>query len=251
MGAAWRWGCDNLRGFPLGENPFLAVAKKAEERSPRYVPPLADFWKVFDYVAANAESSEEYSQDQVMLLAYLHLAARRSELFKAKWSDVDLAHGQFRLGTRKRKGGLEYDWLPMTEELQAEMAMWLERRLGLSTMDKQHIFVCLSPLPCCDPHYGLPFKQRRWAMGRWCDKVEVTPFGWHAIRHLTASELYHKGYPKSHIQRVLRHRSATTTDIYLRSLDVGQELRATLNDGLSRGKVIEFDPKKTTSSGRA
>lgn len=249
MGAAWAWGKDNLADFPAGENPFLAVPKKPEQKQPRYVPPSSDFWKVYDYLEAKALKSgeDEHLQDRIMLLAYLHLAARRSELFRVKWSDVDFANLQIRLGTRKRKGGFEYDWLPLTDELQQDLRAWAERRLAHSTMDKEHVFVCLSPLPCCDKYYGLPFTLRRGAMSRWCDKVKIKPFGWHAIRHLTALELYRQGYQVEHIQRVLRHRRATTTDIYLRSLGGTQGLRETLNQGLTRCKVIELKPKKMAS----
>lgn len=42
--AAWNWGMKYL-GMP-GPNPCL-VEKFPEERSPRYIPPEADFWKVF------------------------------------------------------------------------------------------------------------------------------------------------------------------------------------------------------------
>jgi hypothetical protein len=63
--------------------------------------------------------------------------------------------------------------------------------------------------------------------------------------------LYRLGYEKSIIQRILRHKSATTTDIYLRSLGASSALRETINNGLSRGNVIPFDQKKTASSERA
>jgi integrase len=251
MAAAWQHGKGFIEGFPVGENPFSAVPKKPEIRQPRYVPPLSDFWKVYDHVAALAQKTgqDKDIQDRLMLRAYLHLAARRSELFKAKLSDVEFHNSQIRLGTRKRKGGLEYDWLPLSKELQEDLIMWAERRLGHNTMDKEHLFVCLSDLPCCDQYYGLPFKTRRWTLLKWCDKVKVKAFGWHAIRHLTASELYRLGYEKSIIQRILRHKSATTTDIYLRSLGAGSELRDTINNGLSRGNVIPFGQKKTASGG--
>jgi integrase len=53
-----------------------------------------------------------------MLLAYLHLAARRNELFQLRWEDVDFGEAKVRLHTRKRQdGSLEYDWLPLTDEL--------------------------------------------------------------------------------------------------------------------------------------
>lgn len=251
LGAAWQWGRDNLRGWPVGENPFLAVARKPEIRKPRYVPPEADFWAVFDHVSGKAaETGDEADiQDKVMLLAYLHLAARRSELFRAKWSDIDFSRGLIRLWTRKREGGtLEYDQLPMSAELTAELKMWAKRRLGHGTEDKQHLFVCLSTLPCCEIHYGKPFTTRRHAMVRWCKKAGVAPFGWHAIRHLTASTLYRRGYSQSHIQAVLRHKSATTTARYLRTLGLS-DVRKVLDEGLQRECQIIPLPQPKKASG--
>ena len=75
------WGLDNLEGWPRIGNPFLAIKKYPEKRNPRYVPPEEDFWQVY-------EAAE--GQDRVMLLAFLHLGARRSEVFNLQWSDIDL-----------------------------------------------------------------------------------------------------------------------------------------------------------------
>jgi integrase len=96
LGTAWRWGFDNMEGWPKGVNPFLSVKKFPEERQPRYVPTEEDFWKVYDQAAG---------QDQVMLLTFLHLAARRSEVFRIKWSDVDFTESKICLWTKKREGG--------------------------------------------------------------------------------------------------------------------------------------------------
>ncbi len=252
MGSAWQWARENIRDWPVGENPFLAVAKKPEERHPRYVPSEADFWKVYDHVAglSGEEPTDHHIQDRVMLLAYLHLAARRSELFNAKWSDVDFASAKIRLWTRKRKdSSLECDWLPLSDDLKHELKLWARIRLGHTTADKEHIFVSLSDIDCSIKYYGLPFVQRRHTLRTWCDKVEVKPFGWHAIRHLTASILYRKEYGQSFIQAVLRHKSPTTTARYLRSLGVN-DMRVALNEGLKREcQVIPFDKSKTASGG--
>jgi len=60
-------------------NPCL-VQKMPEKRTPCYVPPEEDFWQVYN----GAEG-----QDRIMLLAYLHLAARCGELFNLRWDDVN------------------------------------------------------------------------------------------------------------------------------------------------------------------
>lgn len=252
LGAAWQWGRDHYRNWPRGDNPFLIVPKKSETRQPRYVPPESDFWAVYDHVAGLAEDGTDvHVQDRVMLLAYLHLAARRTELFRTRLSDVDLSRRSVRLWTRKREGGAwEYDILPLTRELTSELTAWLQRRMAQATEDKEHLFVCLSPQPVNEQYFGLPFLKRSHIMARWCKQANVTKFGWHGIRHLTASTLYRRGYNVSHIQAVLRHKSATTTSRYLRSLGI-DEVRDTLDQGLTRddstAQIIPFQQKKTAS----
>ena len=81
-------------------------------------------------------------------------------------------------------------------------------------------------------------------MNRLCDKAGVKRFGFHSIRHLTASILYKLGYEVAAIQLILRHKSPGTTERYLRSIGL-ERVRDALED-LSRGKgkVIELEPKK-------
>lgn len=89
--AAWNWGIRHIPDFP-DQNPFL-TDRFAEERSPRRMPLEKDFWAVY----ASAESD----QDRLMLLCYLHLAARRNEIFHLRREDIDLDLCRVRLRTRK------------------------------------------------------------------------------------------------------------------------------------------------------
>jgi len=66
--------------------------------------------------------------------------------------------------------------------------------------------------------FGKPFKVRQHFMEKLCKRSGVKPFGFHGIRHLTASILYYKGYDVSVIQSILRHKSPTTINRYLRKL---------------------------------
>jgi integrase len=237
LGTAWNWGMDNIEGWPTVQNPFLSVKKFPEIRKPRYVPPEDDFWRIYDVAEG---------QDRIMLLAILHLAARRSEIFRLKWSDVDFSNNRVRLSTRKREGGnLEYDWLPMTSELREALHGWRRERMVQSTIDKEHLFVCLDETPFCDNYYGRPFTVRQHFMKKICQRAGVKPFGFHAIRHLTASILYRKGYSQAHIQAVLRHKNPNTTARYLRTLGL-EEARQALEHGL-RGpaRIIPFQKGKT------
>jgi integrase len=213
--AAWNWGIKYLN-LP-SPNPCL-TERFPEERHNRYIPPESDFWKVYEVLEG---------QDKVMMLAYLHLAARRSELYKLKWEDVDFAGQRVRIGTRKRLGGsLEYDWLPMTDEL--FNAMILHRQDAKT----EWVFP--------NPERGMPFIARQRHMTRVCKKAGVKPFGLHAIRHLTASILAQEDVPMVTIQRILRHKQLTTTERYIRGLEPVRPALEILSNRNSRPKVPTF-----------
>ena len=225
--AAWNWGIKYL-GLPR-QNPCL-VEKFPEERKPRYVPPEEDFWKVFELTSG---------QDRLMLLTFLHLGARRGEVFRLVWDDIDFSQKRIRLSTRKRMGGsLEYDWLPMTAELKRELLWWWEHRIF-----KHHpsVFLCEDETAFTRDHYGKPFQYRQQFMKKLCVKAGVKHFGFHAIRHLTASILFQIGKPVSIIQAILRHKSPSTTERYLRSLGL-EETRSALDDLGKRGpaRVVQM-----------
>ncbi len=216
--AAWNWGV-KYRAMPQ-PNPCL-VDKFPEVRTPRYVPSEEDFWKIYNLVSG---------QDRVMLTVFLHLGARKGEVFRLSWEDIDFGQNRARLSTRKRQGGsMEYDWLPMTEDLRKELFWWWENRTFKS---HKNVFVCEDSYSFCQDYYGEPFQHRHSFMKKLCEKAEVKPFGFHAIRHLTASILFRLGQPVSIIQAILRHKSASTTERYLRTLGL-EETRSAL-EALSR-----------------
>jgi len=93
--AAWNWGKIYMNPVLPSHNPCI-VRKLPEVRSPRYVPPAEDFWKVYDLAEG---------QDRVMLLTFLHTAARRSEVFRLTLSELDFQNNRIRLSTKKRIGG--------------------------------------------------------------------------------------------------------------------------------------------------
>jgi integrase len=192
--AAWNWGI-KYQNLPR-PNPCL-VERFAEKRKGRYVPPVEDFWKTYDAAAPH---------DQKMMLAYLHTAARRKELFELTWEDVDFANQRIRLWTSKRQGGTnEYDWIPMTDDLYNVL--------------KQHRKTSKSDFVFPNPETGEKYTCRQHYLKRVCKRAGVPAFGWHAIRHLTASILISNGVPLTTIQKILRHKNLTTTQRYVHELD--------------------------------
>lgn len=234
-----------MKYFPetdsMAANPFRSVKKFSETRHPRYIPPLDDFWTVYDQV--------ENLQDKVILMAFLHTAGRRSEIFNLKFSDLDFHSGRIRLWTRKRKNGsMEYDWIPMTTELSEKLQSWRKERLMMRVGDKEHVFVCLEQTPFCVEYYGQPFMKRQHFLKRLCKRAKIKPFGFHSIRHLTATELFIKGYDLWIIQTIMRHKSPTTTIRYLHKQGL-TPARQALEASLKREcRVIDFPQKKASGS---
>jgi integrase len=236
LATAWGWGSKFLEGFPGLPNPFLAIDRYKEERQPRYIPPVEDFDKVFDLAEG---------QDKVMLTAFLYLAARRGEIFRLKWTDIDFHNGAVRLTTRKTEdGSMRPDWIPMTAELKRSFLLWWQERPYKSS---EYVFTMLDDGFSAKHGPGSPFKQRRHFMGKLCKRAGIEPFGFHAIRHLSAVILYKEGKPLSLIQKILRHQNPSTTEIYLASLGFqNEEMREALELLGQRGpaKIIPLPVKE-------
>lgn len=212
--AWWNW-CVKYYDVPT-PNPFM-VDKMPETRSPRYVPPLDDFMAVLN-VCNNI-------QDKTMLQTFLYTAARRGEVFRLIWTDIDIDRKTIRLSTRKRADGtLEYDILPMPESLALILR---EYRRQATTFN---VFAT---------DKGEAYQYRQKLMSKLCAKAKVKAFGFHAIRHLTATFLWHNGVEIQQIQAILRHKSSHTTERYLKSLGLNK-VRAALDILPDTAQIMNF-----------
>ena len=221
---AWRWGVAYLDGFPLDQpDPFLGCQRYAEIRSPRYIPPEADFWKVYTVASP---------KEQAMLTCFLNLAARKGELLRLTWDEVDFARNTVVLTTRKtRTGTVKRDEMPMNGELRQTMLWLWEHRQGVSN----YVFTC--PVA---PYIGQPYKTAAHVMNRLCGRAEVKPFGFHAIRHLAATILAQEGHSLFSIQHSLRHEKQSTTDRYLHGLGAFKEAAEALGSLAGRAPARSF-----------
>jgi hypothetical protein len=121
----------------------------------------------------------------------------------------------------------------MTGDLHESLRWWEKNR---TFPESPYVFVSEAEGGFCDEQYGKPFRQRLHFMKTLCGRAGVKPFGFHAIRHLTASILYRIGQPVSVIQ-ALRHKSPNTTAIYLRSLGL-EETRGALDALADRFQTV-------------
>jgi len=95
-----------LPGWPR-DKPLADNELQTEVKSPRYTACLQPMI---------SGPSTTWGQHKVMLLTYLHTAAGCGELFELTWDDVFFDNQRIRLWIRKRKGGRECEWIPMTRD---------------------------------------------------------------------------------------------------------------------------------------
>ena len=95
-----------------------------------------------------------------------------------------------------------------------------------------------------DPATGEPFTARQHYMARLCRRAKVKPFGFHAIRHLSATILAYEGLDIPSVQAVLRHKNPNTTAKYIKSLGVQPDKLDRVFAKRKGPKVIPFEPIK-------
>ena len=120
-------------------------------------------------------------KEKIFLDCYLHTAARRSEIFRWTWhEDINFEKRQIRLGTRKtRDGSMEYEWLPMNDELYKSL-MWLWENRNFKR--NPYVFVCETP----GRHYGKSYKYRQRFIKDLCKRAGIKSSVLRAIKRRIA-----------------------------------------------------------------
>ncbi len=136
------------------DNPCLGIEQYKSTPYLRYVPPPEDI----NAVMLNAN---QFEYDFIQCV--YHTAARRKELQRLKWDDINFQTGSLLLWTRKRKGGgLEKDELKMNSVIyQVLEARYRERGIenlrGFSIMNKANKLLKIFLIKLCP---GFVKKQR-------------------------------------------------------------------------------------------
>lgn len=198
--AAWTWGINFIDSFPQENSPFAKVKPFNSQKQDRYVPPEADIIKVLH---------QAKGQDLIMLLVAYFTGARRGEIFRLSWQDINLETGKIRLSDRKAGNGQgRIRWLQMHEELVKALLWWKENR----PCQVDNVFMQIQS----ESTLGQPYTQRNRFMISLCEKAKVKPFGFHAIRHKSASITFTQ-FGLNAAQILMGHYRSTTTDIYTKS----------------------------------
>jgi integrase len=140
-----------------------------------------------------------------------HTGARKGEVLRWTWADdVNFEERWVRLGTRKnRSGEMSYEKLWMNDDLfNLLIRQWKNRH-----PKSPYVFCHMNPK---SKLYGQRFVAGWKMLKKICKDAKVEEFGYHDIRHSVAKYLndLHKIGLKQ-VQRILRHRRQSTTEIYV------------------------------------
>ncbi|MFP5214004.1 MAG: tyrosine-type recombinase/integrase [Acidobacteriota bacterium] len=195
--AMWEWG-QKILDIPT--NPIAKTEKFAHHRGRIHVPTEEDILAI--YAVATAK-------ERAFLDCYLCTAARRSEIFRLTWEDVNFEHRTITIRHHKSGDGSEKtNVLPMNQRLYESLMWWWKSRL---IKDSEFVWVCEE-----GPHAGQPYTFRRRFLKGLCKRAEVKEFGFHSLRRYAATMLSDKFKVSTKtIQRILGHESVTTTERYL------------------------------------
>ena len=183
-------------------DPTAPIKMKPHTKGVRRLIPIQDILKVM--LAATGHN-------RVLLGAYWHTGARKSEVLRWTWADdVNFEERWVRLGTRKnRSGEMTYEKLWMNDDLHGLLTWQWKNRHPKSA----YVFCHMNPK---SKLYGERFVARFKMLKKLCKRAKVEKFGYHDIRHSVAkylNDLQKVGLKK--VQQVLRHRRQSTTEIYL------------------------------------
>lgn len=187
----------------IDDNPTRPIEEYAEDEFKKYVPPAEDIKLVI-------QAASSWEKD-IIRTAY-HTLARSIELQRLKCFDCDFINRKVWFYTRKRKGGaLDGGSVDMNNSLYEI----LSRRCKLS--ESEYVFPAPagSRLPKITLDKVLPrtFKRLNFEKTtvdtikgprvKWMPKQDqITPFGFHAIRHHVAAHLFlNCGYSVAEMQK--------------------------------------------------
>ena len=210
----------------LNNNPISTIKKLKHDEKGHYVPPVEDMIKVI-----NNCTREEW----IFINTYLQTAARKSEVLRLIWEDIDFQRGTIRLGTHKTEtGDIKYRYIDMSDELSDGLSWWKENR---PIKDSDYVFVNNDKR---SKWYGMPYTARNDFMSGLCKRAGVKHFGFHGIRGYVATMLADQSVPAKVIQEVLGHASLSTTEKYIRKINKSYKDEMNL---LATGRKVVDDPK--------
>ena len=194
---AQKWGVPEIE-----ENPVKGIALlKNLRRSERFLQNS----EITGLMNAIQESPNPLLKYFVPLA--LLTGARKRELLDAKWSDIHLSEGIWKIPMTK-------SGRPLTVPLTAEATSLFRSLLDYLPTILPKIFVETNEWVFPNPKTGKPFKSifNAWNTAR--TKAGLADLRIHDLRHSFASALVNHGIPIYDVQKLLGHQSVKTTERY-------------------------------------
>jgi integrase len=189
----------------INRNPVSKIAKLPHNAIKKSIPPGETVSKILDCA--------DPIKQRPFLLILLHLAARVDEVLRLTWEDIDFNKRTVTRWTKKRSGGI---YEPIVAYMNDELMAQLEILKKENKHEKWLFF---------NVRTGERFKQRRKMLYGLCEKANVPQIHYHELRHYVASILAdNPEVSKKTIQDILGHKSLSTTEIYLHSVDKSNEI---------------------------
>ena len=130
-----------------------------------------------------------------MVICALNTGMRLGEIFKLKWTDIDLKTHLVRVEYGKNS---KQRFIPMSAQLEDTLR---DIRAGEKTLDCPYVF----------NHNGIEYTFIRRAFGNALKKAGIKDFRFHDLRHTFASHLVMSGVPLNTVRELLGHASMETT----------------------------------------
>lgn len=200
----------------LLKNPVI-VKKLPRDRQPQRVPTDQEVTKLM--LVANR-------WERNFVVAFLTTGARKEEILRWTWEDIDFEQGRVRLVSRKtRSGDTKARYVEMNDTLRRVLEDQVGTRLGLS----EYVFQNRNR---GFENYGSRFADRRHFIRKLCVRAGVEPFSYHALRRWFTSVLARRGTPLPALQRLLGHSRPSTTDRYVYSVSEDAKKAVNILDSL-------------------
>ena len=218
LGALFTYAIRTLK--LLNHSPVWDLEKLPVDKERKKIPTQEEFLRII--AAADPET------EKPLILTLVHTWARIDELLRLRWEDVNFIQRWIILGTKKRTGGMEYDPMPMNEDLYEILwRLWENRKqdewVFFNSKTKTRYTRRPKMMHAVCKRAGIkPIGTTTRRVRKKGKKVTVDQnvyYGFHTIRHFMAS--YAKDELKlglGVISRLLRHKNLKTTEIYLHEL---------------------------------
>ncbi|MDO9265375.1 MAG: site-specific integrase, partial [Desulfosalsimonadaceae bacterium] len=196
--ACWNWNKRKLK-----DNLWVDIKPYPEEKIFKYIPSGEDI-KIVKSCASQWEKD--------FIETIIKTGARLSELLSLKWVEVNFEDGTLLLWTRKRRNGQKQSrTLPISDDLKKILNRQKE-------VTGQNDYVFINPIT--NNKYEKNHAAIKNMLKRLCKQGGVKPFGFHSLRHFISKKLMKSNLVNlSDIQNFLGHERATTTDLYLQSIN--------------------------------